>query len=112
MKTLKYECNVDIRTDIVQAMENFPEYAGYNAYIYNDRNDYRPANEWEQNMVWEAESNADFICIDGGVEAFVEDPHGVMIIAKSSFEEYSSILAGRVILVDGDYYLIFCNEFY
>lgn len=112
LSKLRYECNVDIRNDIVSAMEDFPEYKGYNAYIINDRNEYLTPECWEQNLVWEAEANADFYCIDGGVDAFVNDPHGVMIIAKNSFEEYSGILSGRVILVDGDYYLIFCNEFY
>ena len=50
--------------------------------------------------------------INGGVPLFVEDKDALLIISKDLFETYSNTLAGRVILVDGNDYLIFSNDFY
>ena len=50
--------------------------------------------------------------IEGGVPVFVEDKDALLLISKNLFETYSNVLTGRVILVDGDDYLIFNNDFY
>lgn len=112
LKTLDYENNTDIRKDISCLMTEHPEYRGARAYIENSRNEYRLQNEWEQNCVADSYLIGDLKPIDGGVPVFLEDEAAVLLISKDLFETYSGVLSGRVILVDGNDYLIFCNDFY
>lgn len=112
LKTLIWENNTDIRADLSTLIERYPEYIGSRIYIENSRNEYRPQNVWEQNCVVDAYIIGDLQPADGGVPLFVEEEESILIISKDLFETYSNLLAGRVILVDGNDYLIFCNEFY
>lgn len=112
LKTLKYQNNTDIRNDLNSLIENFPEYRGAEIYIENSRNIYRAQNVWEQHDVADAYITGDLIPVNGGVPLFLENQEAILIISKELFETYSNSLTGRVILVDGNDYLIFSNEFY
>ncbi|MDE6964828.1 MAG: glycosyltransferase family 39 protein [Lachnospiraceae bacterium] len=112
LQTLDYENNTDIRRDISSLIEKYPEYRGARIYIENSRNEYCRQNEWEQNSVADIYIIGDLEPIEGGVPVFVEDKDALLLISKNLFETYSNVLAGRVILVDGDDYLIFSNDFY
>lgn len=112
LQTLNYENNTDIRRDITCLIDKYPEYRGARIYIENSRNEYCRQNEWEQNCVADVYIIGDLVPIEGGVPVFVEDKDAILLISKNLFEAYSNILTGRVILVDGDDYLIFSNEFY
>lgn len=110
--TLKYMENTGFRRDLQVLVENEPAYRGAEIYIEKSGQEYKPQNEWEQNSVADAYITGDFQPLDGGVPLFLEDDDALLIISKDLFEGYSEVLAGRVILVDGSDYLIFCNEFY
>lgn len=112
LTTLKYTNNTDIRADLASLIEEHPECRGERIYIENSRNFYQPQNVWEQNCVADAYVQGDLVPIDGGVPLFVDDKEAILIISKDLFESYCNILAGRVILVDGNDYLIFDNTFY
>lgn len=112
LKTLSYENNTDIRNDLASLVGNYPQLKGSTIYIENSRNEYQPQNIWEQNNIADAYIQGDFEPADGGVPFFTEDEDALLIISKDLFEQYSNILSGRIILVDGNDYLIFCNEFY
>ena len=112
LQTLNYENNTDIRRDISSLIEKYPEYRGARIYIENSRNEYCRQNEWEQNSVADIYIIGDLEPIEGGVPVFVEDKDALLLISKNLFETYSNVLTGRVILVDGDDYLIFNNDFY
>lgn len=112
LKTLKYTSNTDIRADLASLIEEHPECRGERIYIENSRNVYQPQNVWEQNCVADAYIQGDLMPIDGGVPLFVDDKEAILIISKDLFESYYNTLAGRVILVDGNDYLIFDNTFY
>ena len=109
---LSYENNTDIRKDMETLIREHPEYQGTKIYIENSRNEYKPQNVWEQSCVADAYIVGDLIPADGGVPIFIEDQESILIISKNLFETYSGVLTGRVILVDGKDYLIFCNDFY
>ncbi|CDD46576.1 putative uncharacterized protein [Firmicutes bacterium CAG:534] len=112
LSTLRYTCNVDIREDMQSLIADHPEYRGSRIYLENSRQEYNLQNEWEQNCVADAYLAGDLQPINGGVPLFVEDKDALLIISKDLFETYSNTLAGRVILVDGNDYLIFSNDFY
>lgn len=112
LNTLIYECNTDIRHDLAELTETYPSAGNSRIYIENNRNEYLAQNVWEQNCIADAYMLGNFQLEDGGVPAFIEDEDGLLVISKNLFDEYSSLLTGRVILVDGNDYLIFCNEFY
>ena len=112
LSTLRYTCNVDIREDMQSLIADHPEYRGSRIYLENSRQEYNLQNEWEQNCVADAYLAGDLQPINGGVPLFVEDKDALLIISKDLFEIYSNTLAGRVILVDGNDYLIFSNDFY
>ncbi len=112
LKTLKYENNTDIRIDLASLIEDHPDYRGAKIYIENSRNEYKLQNIWEQNNVVDAYIAGDLEPINGGVPLFLEDRESILIISKDLFETYSDSLTGRVILVDGNDYLVFSNEFY
>lgn len=112
LETLNYENNTDIRKDLSSLIENYPERREARIYIENERNEYRPQNVWEPNCVADAYLIGDLEPVDGGVPLFVEEEDAILMISKSLFETYSNVLTGRVILVDGEDYLIFSNDFY
>lgn len=112
LKTLKYENNTDIRSDLASLIENYPSYQGKMIYIENSRNEYQDQNVWEQNNVVDAYIEGNLRPVNGGVPLFLENQEAILIISKDLFENYSNLLSGRVILVDGNDYLIFSNEFY
>lgn len=109
---LKYTNNTGFRADLETLISQNPKYRGSRIYLENDTQEYKPQNEWEQNRVADAYITGDLQPLDGGVPLFLEDQDALLIISKNLFEGYYDVLAGRVILVDGDDYLIFCNEFY
>lgn len=112
LKTLKYECNVDLRADLQTLIDDRPDLKGARLYIENSRQEYKLQNEWEQNSIADAYLTGDFEPVDGGVPLFVDDQDALLVISKDLFPQYADILSGRVILVDGNDYLIFCNDFY
>lgn len=112
LNTLDYICNTDIRKDLTALIEQYPEYRQSRCYIENSSNEYKPQNIWEQNNVAEAYIQGNLIPMNGGVPLFVEDKESILIISKDIFEDYYDLLVGRVILVDGNGYLIFNNNFY
>lgn len=112
LKTLKYECNVDLRADLQALAGERPDLYGARLYIENSRQEYKLQDEWEQNSIADAYLTGDFEPVDGGVPLFVDDQDALLIISKDLFPQYADILSGRVILVDGNDYLVFCNEFY
>ncbi len=112
MRTLIWQNNTDIRVDLAALVEEHPEYRGSRIYIENSRNEYQPQNVWEQNCAADAYIIGDLRPVNGGVSLFVQEEDSILLISKDLFETYSNILAGRVILVDGNDYLIFNNEFY
>ena len=112
LKTLKYECNVDLRADLQSLADKRPDLKGAMLYIENSRQEYKLQNEWEQNSIADAYLTGDFEPVDGGVPLFIDDQRALLVISKELFPQYADILSGRVILVDGNDYLIFCNEFY
>lgn len=112
LKTLSYQCNTDIRHDLAELTESYPSRKKSRIYIENSRNEFQSQNIWEQNCVADAYITGDFEVADGGVPLFIDDADSLLIISKDLFADYSSVLTGRMILVDGSDYLIFCNEFY
>jgi len=110
--TLKYMKDTGFRKDLQTLMEKAPAYRGADIYIEKSGQEYKPQNEWEQNCVADAYITGDFHPIDGGVPLFLEAQDALLIISKDLFEGYYDVLAGRVILLDGNDYLIFCNKFY
>ncbi len=112
LNTLRYQNNTDIRHDLAELIERYPEYIGAEAYIENSRNEYQGQNIWEQNNIADAYIEGGLRPINGGVPLFLDDQDAILIISKDLFETYRDSLAGRVVLVDGNDYLIFSNEFY
>lgn len=109
---LKYTNNTGFRADLERLIEQNPEYRGSSIYLENNTQEYKPQNEWEQNRVADAYITGDLQPLDGGVPLFLKDQDALLIISKNLFEGYYDVLAGRVILVDGEDYLIFSNKFY
>lgn len=109
---LRYENNTYFRNDIVNLLAQYPEYAGCDIYIENENNEYKPQNEWEQNLIADAYIAGSLNPMDGGVPLFIENQNAILAISKNLFPNYSTTLSGRVILVDGNDYLIFSNDFY
>lgn len=114
LRTLEYVNNVDLRQDLQTLIERNPEVAGRKVYIENSRNEYKEQNVWEQNNVFDAYATGDFEVTDGGVPLFLEstDDSVLLILSKDLMATYYDCIAGHVILVDGEDYLIFCKQKY
>lgn len=114
LKTLVFVNNVDLRHDLETLIERNPETKGREIYIENSRNEYKEQNVWEQNNIVDAYLSGDFVPVDGGVPLFLEDEDDsvLLILSKSLMETYYDSIAGYVILVDGDDYLIFSKQRY
>ena len=87
------------------------EYAGRNVYLLSDFRQYKAQGHWECEYVAPAELYCDFTAVDGGVENFLSDEGSLIIVDKDIWDDYSSKLAGHVILQD-DSYLIFSSDKY
>lgn len=112
LNRLSDQYDAGIRHDLTTLVEQYPDCRSSRIYIENSKNEYNAQNAWEQNCVADAYITGDFHPINGGVPVFREDEDSLLVISKNLFSDYSSVLAGRVILVDGNEYLIFSNEFY
>jgi len=112
LSILEYKCNTTIRKDLVELMEAHPEYAGNRIYIENGRNNYNQQSQWEQDCIADAYIAGDLQPVDGGISGFLEEKESILIIDKDLYESYSDVLAGRVVLLDGDGYFVFSNDFY
>lgn len=112
LNRLSDQYDAGIRHDLTTLVEQYPDCKSSRIYIENSKNEYNAQNAWEQNCVADAYITGDFHPINGGVPVFREDEDSLLVISKNLFSDYSSVLAGRVILVDGNEYLIFSNEFY
>ena len=112
LHTLKYTKETGFRADLKTLVQEEPTYRGAEIYIEKSGQEYKLQNEWEQNCVADAYITGDFRPADGGVPLFLEKEDALLIISKDLFDGYCEVLAGRVIVVDGSDYLIFCNEFY
>ncbi len=114
LNTLSYVNNVDLRQDLKDLVDRNPELTGRKMYIENSRNEYKEQGVWEQNNIVDAYLAGNFIPVDGGVSLFLEDEDDtvLLVLSKNLMEPYYDSIAGHVILVDGNDYLIFCKQTY
>lgn len=101
----------------LEDMQSFKEqygdtYSGVNAYLISDfRLDTENEDHWEPEYVAPAEMYPDLMPVDGNVDNFLSDPNSIIIVDKDRWDEFSGVLSGHVILLDGSY-LIMSSDMY
>lgn len=100
-------------TVLSEGQESGDSFSKRNMYIENSYNGAFSRQRWEHDYMFYAMSTLDVLCVDGGVEAFLNttDQDALLILDKALWEEYASVLTGHVILEDSGY-LIFSKEKY
>ena len=105
----------EFRNDLLSVLDKYGnKYSGKRAYIQNVKisNAEEEYPEWHNELQVYSEYICDFQCVNGsGISGFLDDPDCVLVLNKSLWDKYSGILAGYIILEDGQY-LIFSKEKY
>lgn len=77
-------------------------YAGKKAYVMTDTENPERVGSWDQNMLFLAEISGDFHCMDGGIQAFLEeDEPAVLYIDQGRYGEYEEELKNMDVLYGG-----------
>lgn len=85
-------------------------YAGQKAYLMAPTENPENLGSWDQNMLFLAEINGDFHCMDGGVEGFLtETEPAVLYLDQGQYEQHTERLAGMKVLHRNEGYLLLGN---
>lgn len=68
--------------------------------------------EWYTEFIALFDIYADMICIDGGVESFLEEEDALLILDKELWDYYVDVLTGYFIVEDEHGYLLFYSKTY
>ena len=94
---------------LLMAQEDNPDYdfSGKHTYIENSANTFKNQNQWQHDFAFYADTFLDVICVDGGVEAFLntDDSEAILVLDKALWEEFAPVLTGYVIMEDNSYFV-------
>ncbi len=92
---------------------NGDEYKGYKAYAAYDRGRVNgDRGHWELEYLFYGEAIADFECLDGGVEGFLNDEDSLIVLDSSLWDEYADVLTGYVFLEQNDFFVLSHDRYY
>lgn len=109
VQNIRAEYGNDFHDFMAEANDAAPEYEGSYAYL-GAAGDFG-YGIWSQNTSFLAEINGDHLCVDGGVEAFVQDQRqAVVFTTREYYTQYAKLLEDAKILYENENYLYLTNE--
>ena len=80
---------------------------GKRAYLALDRmRNYGDRGHWELDYIFYCDTITGFDCVDGGVEAFLEDEDSLLILDGELWDQYADVLTGHVFLELNTFYIM------
>ena len=66
---------------------------------------------WSQNTSFLAEIDGDHVCMDGGVEAFVQTKEpAVLVTNRDYYAQYADVLMDKTVVYENEKYLYISND--
>ena len=109
VQNIRAEYGNDFHDFFAEANEAAPDYAGIEIYLGAD-GDFGYGN-WSQNTSFLAEIAGDHVCMDGGVEAFVQTKEpAVLVTNRDYYAQYADVLMDKTVVYENEKYLYISND--
>ena len=109
VQNIRAEYGNDFHDFFAEANEAASDYAGTQMYLGAD-GDFGYGN-WSQNTSFLAEIDGDHVCMDGGVEAFVQTKEpAVLVTNRDYYAQYADVLMDKTVVYENEKYLYMSND--
>lgn len=109
VQNIRAEYGNDFHDFFAEANEAASDYAGTQMYLGAD-GDFGYGN-WSQNTSFLAEIDGDHVCMDGGVEAFVQTKEpAVLVTNRDYYAQYADVLMDKTVVYENEKYLYISND--
>lgn len=100
-----------VQKSIIELSENRNKFSNIDAFILKDSNTYKTdLSSWEQADILIAELYGDWLCQDGGTEAFIKNKNkAVYLISNAQYSKNKSVLSKYKIVERNSEYLLLSN---
>ena len=100
-----------VQKTIIELSENRNKFSNIDAFILKDSNTYKTdLSSWEQADILIAELYGDWLCQDGGTEAFIKNKNkAVYLISNAQYSKNKSVLSKYKIVERNSEYLLLSN---
>ena len=109
VQNIRAEYGNDFHDFFAEANEAASDYAGTQMYLGAD-GDFGYGS-WSQNTSFLAEIDGDHVCMDGGVEAFVQTKEpAVLVTNRDYYAQYADVLMDKTVVYENEKYLYISND--